>query len=558
MPIQPREVAAKFEAEIVQEWLRVCQKSHANCVPHGWLLWVTKLIDCNNGGVVSVSTLDTIPDYVALSYVWGEPSSTPAKPAKDRSALPQLVEDAISVTKQMGFQYIWVDRYCVEQKDSHRKHEQIMNMDSIYENAALTIIAASGRDPAQGLLGVSSDRLKKEDPFRHDNFSISWVPPTPHYEILESRWSTRGWTYQEATLSRRRLVFTEHQVYFECRSMACCESLQMPLQPPPEELKPRSGFQPFRIPHLFSIPLLDDTGFAPPLHRYSNALLDAKPILDAQPSPQKAIAFNAYTQCAERYSRRTLTYDSDSLNAFGGMIKRFESLERATLRHLWGMPFFDQRDDISPGEIVDYTGFFLAGLSWYHCESPKVAPPHPRRRKRFPSWSWTGWEGAVTWPQVATTYDVRAPDPDVTLASIQLTFEDGTTRSIPDVRRGPERQRPGVGDNARPPPTLDQYPKALLLQTSAVTSGDFPHAGSGTGEGFWFPSDPGLTEARMVQQVRSGHLKALRLGTIGEDGFLLVVKKKGRSFYRVGLMRVDRALVTERVQNQDSHVFKLK
>ncbi|KAK7974491.1 hypothetical protein PG989_016339 [Apiospora arundinis] len=538
--VEVKEVTIEFNPEIVQEWLNECQGAHGNCLPHGWLLWVTKLIDCTNGRAVSVSNLETVPDYVALSYIWGEPNTTSGKPAKekDRNALPQVVKDAILVTKSLGFRYIWVDRYCVEQEDKARKHEQIMNMDSIYENAALTIIAAAGLDPARGLPGVSSNRLRKE-PFQHENFTLSWIPPLATPGDLRIP---------------RRLVFTDHQVYFECRSMACCESLRMNPQTKLENEKQKSGFNTFRLPHLFSIPLLDETGFAPPLHSAPSERFNANPILDAQSSHHKAVTFNAYTQCAAKYSKRTLTFDSDSLNAFGGMIKRFETLDRATLRHLWGIPFFDQRDDTSPGDIVDYAGFFLAGLCWRHHETAMgtrstkgqtattATPlPAPRRRKGFPSWSWTGWEGAVTWPRIGSTYEVRAPDPDVTLASIQLSFEDGSTRSIPDVRA----PIPG-------PKTHHQYPKAILLQTSAVESGDLPDVRT------WFPSSPGRGDWRVVQQLRSGDLKALRLGAIGEDGYLLIVKKKGRSYYRVGLMRVDSAVVTERVRNQEVRVFKLK
>ena len=553
--VRAKEVPAQFEPQVVQDWLGECQKAHANCLPRGWLLWVTKVIDCSDGRVVSVSSLEIVPDYVALSYVWGEPSAAGGKAGKDRSALPQVVKDAISVTKALGFRYLWVDRYCMEQNDRVRKHEQIMNMDSIYENAALTIIAAPGLDLARGLPGVSSTRVRKEVPFQHENFTVSWIPPSPHAEILDSRWSTRGWTYQEATLSRRRLVFTDQQVYFECRSMTRCESLHLQLSPQPEKEKQLAELDTaFRLPHVFSIPLLDDTGFAsPPMQAPKSLVPVFGAIPDTQASLQKAVTFNAYTQCVERYSQRTLTFDSDSLNAFGGMIKRFETLDQAALRHLWGIPFFDQRDDRSPEQIVDYAGFLLAGLCWHHgttgerptgppfsASSPSPAPP--RRRNKFPSWSGGGWSGAVTWPRVGTTYEVRAPDPNTTLASIQLSFEDGSTRSIPDVRA----QRPGGG------PSMDQYPRALLLQTSAVESGDLP------ARRMWLPSSPGRGEERMVQQIQSGDLKALRLGAIGENGYLLVVKKKGRSYYRVGLMRVSSALVTERVRNQDVHVFKLK
>jgi hypothetical protein len=32
-------------------------------------------------------------------------------------------------------------------------------------------------------------------------------------------WFERGWTYQEGVLSRRRLMFTENQVCFQCEEM---------------------------------------------------------------------------------------------------------------------------------------------------------------------------------------------------------------------------------------------------------------------------------------------------------------------------------------------------
>src|ERR1700677_1024332 len=35
----------------------------------------------------------------------------------------------------------------------------------------------------------------------------------------------RGWTYQEAILSRRCLIFTDQQVYFVCRLTTSCEAV---------------------------------------------------------------------------------------------------------------------------------------------------------------------------------------------------------------------------------------------------------------------------------------------------------------------------------------------
>ncbi|KAK7972318.1 hypothetical protein PG988_006452 [Apiospora saccharicola] len=435
-------------------------------------------------------------------------------------------------------------------------------MDSIYENATLTIIAATGKNGNQGLPGVSTDREKKEDPYRHGNFSVAWMPPSPYVEIRASSWSTRGWTYQEAILSRRRIFFTDHQVYFECRSMACCESLGFPWQTSTQETETPFGRGPFRLPRIFDVPFLNVSGsvpFAP------SRCLALGPRLVAEPAPEKAVTFNAYTCCVEKFSERVLTVDSDSLNAFGGMIKSFESLDRANLRHLWGVPFFDPRDDKSPDEIVDYAGFFLAGLCWRHvaatekvstrAKTKQLLPPvsSPRRRKKFPSWSWTGWEGAVTWPRVEKTYEVRARDPDTGLASIRLSFEDNTTRSIPDVRRSP---RPGEGG----PPRWISIPSPCCCRHRPCPATPFlARGGRGRGgERFWPRGEPDPEEAHLLYLIRNGNHKALRLGTIGELGFLLVVKKKGRSYYRVGLMRVRSAVITEGMETQDVRVFQLK
>ena len=532
-------VSVRFDANIVQGWLQECDASHMDCLQPEASFHLTTLIDCSTRQIVQSSSLDKAPEYVALSYVWGEPSSSSDSDSEDEEPTPQVVEDALEVAKRLGYNYLWVDKYCVDQDDSSRKHEQIMNMDSIYENASLTIIAAAGIDQSRGLPGVSSDRRQKGIPLRHDNFSLSWIPPSPFAEILQSRWITRGWTYQEAILSRRRLVFTDSQVYLECRTRSYYECLQIPSQ------GTGSSISTFNRPRLFNLPHVSAAA------NKSTTTDDSRHSVHSQSDAtvSKADTFNAYTQCAESYSERVLTFDSDSLNGFAGMIRRFESLKQSPVRHIWGIPFFDPRDDRLPDDVVDYAGFLLAGLSWKHDNELKPT----RRRKSFPSWSWTGWEGSVTWPRVASTYDVQAPDL-YTMASIQLSFKDGSILSIPDVRA-----KILTGDSLR------QYPKALLIQTSAVPPSIFSSAVSSTkaaakSQYAWFSSKASLGKAQMIEELQNGHLQALRLGIIGKTGFLLVVKKnkKTDSFHRVGLMHVPNALVTASPAYQDLQTYTLK
>lgn len=91
----------------------------------------------------------------------------------------------------------------------------------------------------------------------------------------------------------------------------------------------------------------------------------------------------------EAFTRRSLTYESDVLNAMLGI---FASLGHSNgLRHLWGLPYCDNDlfgSDKTPLNISHRR--FVSNLSW-DVESPA------RRRVEFPSWSWTGWEGTVRW-----------------------------------------------------------------------------------------------------------------------------------------------------------------
>jgi hypothetical protein len=74
--------------------------------------------------------------------------------------LPATIQDAIHVTKELGYSYLWVDRYCIPQHDGEERQKQISQMGHIYTNADLTIVAAASSDSAHGLPGVGLVREK--------------------------------------------------------------------------------------------------------------------------------------------------------------------------------------------------------------------------------------------------------------------------------------------------------------------------------------------------------------------------------------------------------------
>jgi hypothetical protein len=215
---------------ILGGWVTMCQQLHTKTCAAAMLSATTvpffKLIDCETRKI----TPGPNEPYVALSYLWGTvkpPKSPVAGHLPDN--LPKTMEDSISVTRKLGFRYLWIDAYCIDQDREDEKAAQIPKMDLIYQNAAITIIACAGNDSDYGLPGVGSrHRLPQAEASMGKHLIVSALDD-PREFIENSKWATRAWTYQEGILSRRRLVFTDEQAYFECNGMYCCESMDLPL-----------------------------------------------------------------------------------------------------------------------------------------------------------------------------------------------------------------------------------------------------------------------------------------------------------------------------------------
>ncbi|KAK1830427.1 heterokaryon incompatibility protein-domain-containing protein [Podospora conica] len=210
-----------------------CQTQHSSSCGRLVRQNITRLhvIDCATRTLVPLpeTTAPRSVEYATLSYVWGAVTETETILPYSRlpSDIPLVIADAISVCLQLGLRYLWVDRYCILQNDSDSKHDQIRNMNLIYKQSELTIIAAAGSGPTYGLPGVSRPRpdVPQESMLKLGRYGI--VPIMSDGELaaaharrmdlfLGSTWNSRGWTYQEAVVSRRRLIFTDLLVVYQC------------------------------------------------------------------------------------------------------------------------------------------------------------------------------------------------------------------------------------------------------------------------------------------------------------------------------------------------------
>lgn len=353
-----------IDFDIVREWLSFCEQNHrSSCSLNvSDLPCPFAVIDCEHRTIVHLPQGDL---YLCLSYVWGAPSTTsPLGPVKTGQgfALPEevplVVQDAIDLTRRVGFRYLWVDRYCIS-TEAAVKHEQIKDMHLVYQNAHATIIAAAGKDPSYGLPGISS-RLRTPQPHVRIGTKIfASIMPHPGGAIRCSKWASRAWTYQECLLSRRRIFFTDEQVYFECHSMHCCEVFDAPL----DELHTQDKSR-FRISIREGLYPLNGLGEEP----------------------------NDVWTRIEEYTQRSMTYDSDALNGMLGLLRAFSRL-RSPVYHFWGVPFY--KTGSTQRRAVDT---FVKSLCW------RLVRPS-KRREGFPSWSWTGWKGAVCIRYVDTLFD---------------------------------------------------------------------------------------------------------------------------------------------------------
>ena len=180
-----------------------------------------RLIDCETRSVVKAPKNCR---YAALSYTWGM-GKFQMSDCESRLVYPQTVEDAITVVWGIGLKYIWVDKYCIIQDNEDDRQDQIRQMDLVYRNAQVTIIAAAGDSPDYGLPGVSRPRKSRQVQAKINEILLTSFNCNPWKLVQDSKWNSRGWTFQEAYLSRRRLYFTEEQVIYECRQGWVCESV---------------------------------------------------------------------------------------------------------------------------------------------------------------------------------------------------------------------------------------------------------------------------------------------------------------------------------------------
>ena len=180
-----------------------------------------------------------VPSYIALSYVWGDPTNTRPVNVNGRdfnvtqnlyeallhiSELSSVFEEGLSRRSESGQAdlFLWLDALCINQSDIDEKSKQVPRMTEIF-SSAYTVLIWLGTFEKLGrkILGIELllhllESTSPLDQFTRPTltFLLTPEPRDPadvairlvetYMEIMGNDWFRRGWVVQEYALSQQK------------------------------------------------------------------------------------------------------------------------------------------------------------------------------------------------------------------------------------------------------------------------------------------------------------------------------------------------------------------
>ncbi len=245
-------------------------------------------------------------------------------------------------------------------------------MDRVYGSALVTIVAASGDDADHGLQGVArktcqpSEGVERsiDQPSAEVGNAHIIAPFRSQQDLEGTVWNSRGWTFQERLLSRRLLVFAGNEVVWHCRRMTCREDM-------------RNDDSGGTVPPLEWLNLKPKWFDRDQNHSEQHHWVDGSIEVDrfGRTHVVRSGTFTEYAKVVEQYTQRQLTHNSDVIFALEGLLNIFQRSFRSVF--LSGLP----------------ESLFDIALIWRPTQ--RLNRRICTNQSKFPSWSWSGWEGPV-------------------------------------------------------------------------------------------------------------------------------------------------------------------
>lgn len=295
------------------------------------------------------------------------------------SSLPKTFQDAIEITRRMGFEHLWIAGLCGGQNDPATRAEESAKFPSIYGQCAMMISATAGSDLNAGILNnrlvLQSPALgKNKDRYLRQRF-LRWP-----WALETSPLAQRGWALQERILAPRIVHYTDRQIIYECADGLKFEASGI--------LDKQYGSGQIRQQYRKSCvqPFIEDY--------VKTASSNPHPVPQVKPELLTYTRrLEAWHSSVNEFSKRTLGNPSHKLSAVAAVAKILDN-----------------------GELGEYLAGIWSknigiGLAW----SRVYGVLTPAAEYRAPSFSWAGVDGAVSslvlnWPADILEQQKREPE----------------------------------------------------------------------------------------------------------------------------------------------------
>jgi hypothetical protein len=113
-----------------------------------------------------------IPDYEAVSYLWGDSRDYSSVQINSRAALvPASAERALrGLRSREGIRVLWIDAVCIDQASSREREQQVAIMNDVYERAMRTVVWLGNDDETIPSLVASMQVILKQMSAETNNF----------------------------------------------------------------------------------------------------------------------------------------------------------------------------------------------------------------------------------------------------------------------------------------------------------------------------------------------------------------------------------------------------
>ncbi|KIW33326.1 uncharacterized protein PV07_00183 [Cladophialophora immunda] len=377
---------------LAAKWLQNCLIYHGVCNKNRVLAFRPSRLLRLGDDKISIHLAEDMPkrvSYLTLSHCWGK-SDTIKLLCCNQAAfrtniawddLPRTFQDAVSLTKRLGFLYLWIDSLCIIQDSPEDWDREAKLMGNIYKNAVCNIAASGASDNSQGCFFSRNPNTLQPailpSKSQEEEYLINETDIFDDHILY-----TRAWVLQEALLARRTLDCGRGQLFWRCGEMRASEVFPSGVSRYIlHERHPASNFG-FRTSDGEAL-ILD-------VNILEGRLRDKSQIFQLPTAPGKASittspndsTFGLWAVIVGYYTEMKLTKDADRTVALSGIIDIFRPFFGAHSHGLWHI-------------------FMPVELLW----TAKGATARPSIQ-RAPTWSWMSLEGPMTYADCKFKYGV--------------------------------------------------------------------------------------------------------------------------------------------------------